>query len=119
MERLSRRSFLVSTTATLGGIALASCGGTSSSNGSVTLRWSMWVASQQERVAWEALASNVKKAYPNITVNLETTAFNPYWDKLQDQTRKQHAGRHYRHGRGLYASFRRSSGVPASSAIYQ
>jgi multiple sugar transport system substrate-binding protein len=85
MERLSRRSFLASTMATLGGIALTSCGGTSASNGPVTLRWSMWVSTPQERAAWAALADNVKKAYPNITVNLETSAFNPYWDKLQTE----------------------------------
>ncbi|HEY4383389.1 MAG TPA: extracellular solute-binding protein, partial [Ktedonobacteraceae bacterium] len=85
MERLSRRSFLASSMATLGGIALASCGGTSASNGPVTLRWSMWVSTPQEKAAWAALADNVKKTYPNITVNLETTAFNPYWDKLQTE----------------------------------
>lgn len=85
MERLSRRSFLASSMATLGGIALASCGGTSASNGPVTLRWSMWVATPQEKAAWAALAENVKKVYPNITVNLETTAFSPYWDKLQTE----------------------------------
>ncbi|MBV9230402.1 MAG: extracellular solute-binding protein, partial [Chloroflexi bacterium] len=87
-SRLSRRSFIAGAAATVGGAILASCGGggSSSSGGSnVTLRWSMWSATPEERAVWEGLASDVNKAYPNITVKLETSAFNDYWDKLQTQ----------------------------------
>ncbi|GAC1467105.1 MAG: sugar ABC transporter substrate-binding protein [Ktedonobacteraceae bacterium] len=88
-SQMSRRSFLAGAASTaIGGALLASCGGggqTSSGNENVTLRWSMWSATPQERAAWEGLAADVHKAYPNITVKLETSSFNDYWDKLQTQ----------------------------------
>ncbi len=89
-SRMSRRSFLASAaSATVGGTLLASCGGggasSSSSGENVTLRWSMWSGTPEERAAWEGLAADVHKVYPNITVKLETSAFADYWDKLQTQ----------------------------------
>src|SRR5690242_1770195 len=85
MQQMSRRSFLASSVAALGGLALTACGGADASSGPITLRWSMWVSTPQERAAWAALADNVHKVYPNITVKLETSAFDPYWDKLQTE----------------------------------
>ncbi|HLZ57496.1 MAG TPA: sugar ABC transporter substrate-binding protein [Ktedonosporobacter sp.] len=86
-SHFSRRSFLAGAAATVGAAALAACGGSgpASGNGNVTLRWAMWSASADERAVWADLANDVHKAYPNITVNLETASFNDYFDKLQTQ----------------------------------
>lgn len=86
-SRLSRRSFLAGAAATLGVAAFSACGGSgsASSGGGVTLRWAMWSASASERAVWAELAADVTKKYPNITIKLETAAFNDYFDKLQTQ----------------------------------
>lgn len=51
----------------------------------VELRWSMWSATDAETAVWQDLADDVTAAHPNITINLETTTFVDYWDKLQTQ----------------------------------
>jgi multiple sugar transport system substrate-binding protein len=51
----------------------------------VTLRWSMWSATQAEKDQWQGLADDVTKIYPNIKVTFETIAFNDYWPKLETQ----------------------------------
>lgn len=70
--------------ATTGGtqptVAAAAMGGKQ-----VTLRWSMWSATQAEKDQWQGLADDVTKAYPNLKVLFETTSFPDYWDKLQTQ----------------------------------
>jgi len=51
----------------------------------ITLRWSMWSATQAEKDQWLGLADDVSKAHPNIKVAFETIAFNDYWPKLETQ----------------------------------
>jgi multiple sugar transport system substrate-binding protein len=88
---ISRRSFLK-------GMATASAGAlvapytprlSVASQAEVNLRWSMWSATPEETAVWQALADSVTKAYPNIKVKLETSAFNDYWGKLQTQLSSQ------------------------------
>src|SRR6266700_1871713 len=67
-----------------GGAAQPS-GSNSSSNGPVTLTWSMWSASNQEVQAWQYDAALVTKKYPNIHVKFETTTFQNYWTKLESE----------------------------------
>jgi multiple sugar transport system substrate-binding protein len=91
-----RREFLRVTgagVAGLGVLGLAGCGGDDDGGGGgggggnepVTLRWSMWSGSPEETQVWQGFADAVKQKYPNITVKLETTTFQTYWDKLQTQ----------------------------------
>lgn len=102
---VSRRSFLTQMSVAASGALLAACGGsapTVSEDGAantasdrasapaagstpVELRWSMWAATPEETAVWQGLADDVSAVYPNITIKLETTAFNDYWDKLQTQ----------------------------------
>lgn len=49
----------------------------------VTLRWFMWTGSEPERNAWEELAADVTKKYPNIEIKFETDSFANFWPKLQ------------------------------------
>jgi multiple sugar transport system substrate-binding protein len=93
-EALDRRGFLKATGAGLAGLGLLAvpgCGGGGDGDGGsggnepVTLRWSMWSGSPEETKIWQGLADAVKQKYPNITVKLETTTFQSYWDKLQTQ----------------------------------
>jgi multiple sugar transport system substrate-binding protein len=97
VDALDRRGFLKVTGAAglagLGLLGVPGCGGDDGGGGGgggggdepVTLRWSMWSGSPEETKIWQDLADEVKKKYPNITVKLETTTFNTYWDKLQTQ----------------------------------
>src|SRR6266540_3710314 len=101
--RVSRRAFLASAAAAVGGTLLAACGGTSPTattaraggaatapaggtapaaggGKEVTLRWYMWTATDAEKQVWEDLAADVTKAHPNIKVTFETDAFASYWD---------------------------------------
>jgi multiple sugar transport system substrate-binding protein len=92
-EPLDRRRFLKVAGTGLAGFGLLGvpgCGGSDNSAGSggdkpVTLRWSMWSDTPEERKLWQGFADAVRKKYPNITVKLETTTFSTYWDKLQTQ----------------------------------
>jgi multiple sugar transport system substrate-binding protein len=43
----------------------------------------MWTGSQAEVDNWKALAANVTKKYPNITITFDTISFASYWGKLQ------------------------------------
>lgn len=51
----------------------------------VVLTWGMWAATDLEEEQWQELADSVNRQYPNIRVELETTAWNPYWTRLQTQ----------------------------------
>jgi len=98
-ERLDRRGFLRAAGAGLAGvglIGLPGCGGGDGGGGGggggnspVSLRWSMWSDTPEERKIWQGLADAVTRKYPNIKVKLETTTFNNYWDKLQTQIASQ------------------------------
>ena len=84
---VSRRSFMGGTAALAGAAMLPKVRARSAGaqGDPVELRWSMWSATEAETEVWQGLADDVNAAYPNITVNLETTSFNDYWDKLQTQ----------------------------------
>ena len=92
-EALDRREFLKVAGAGLAGaglLGLPACGGGGDSGGGggnepVTLRWSMWSDTPEERKIWQGLGDAVTRKYPNIKVKLETTTFQNYWDKLQTQ----------------------------------
>jgi len=94
--RLDRRAFLKAAGAGLAGtglLTLPGCGGGDSGGGGgggpVTLRWSMWSDTPEERKIWQGLADAVTRKYPDIKVKLETTTFMNYWDKLQTQIASQ------------------------------
>ncbi|MGW4956371.1 ABC transporter substrate-binding protein [Nonomuraea sp. NPDC004186] len=59
-----------------------SSGGSKASNGAVTLTWSMWASGTEDRDAWQKVADEVTKKYPNIKITLETSPFNDYFTKL-------------------------------------
>lgn len=83
----SRRSFLISTTAVIGGLALGGCG-RSSDNQAVDLDWLMWPPGFGERgdQIWSEYAREVSKVHPDINVKVSLTgSFDNYWDKLQTQ----------------------------------
>jgi multiple sugar transport system substrate-binding protein len=86
---MSRRDFLRFGGAGIAGAALlgvAGCGGGGGSSAtSGTLRWSMWSGTPEETEVWQGLARDVNRRYPEIRVNLETTTFTDYWDKLSTQ----------------------------------
>jgi multiple sugar transport system substrate-binding protein len=98
---LDRREFLKVAGVGLAGaglIGLPGCGGGNDGGGGggggggsepVTLRWSMWSDTPEERKIWQGLGDAVTRKYPNITVKLETTTFQNYWDKLQTQIASQ------------------------------
>jgi ABC-type glycerol-3-phosphate transport system substrate-binding protein len=48
----------------------------------VTLRWAMWTGSEEDVAAWMELADMVTAAYPNITIEFETSAFGDHFTKL-------------------------------------
>jgi multiple sugar transport system substrate-binding protein len=93
LEALDRRTFLKRAgIAGAGLLALPGCGGGGGGgddSGPVTLRWSMWSDTPEERKIWQGLADKVHQKYPDITVKLETTTFQNYWDKLQTQIASQ------------------------------
>jgi multiple sugar transport system substrate-binding protein len=102
---MSRRSFLATLLVGTGGAVLAACGAAPSTGGTapttagaqapaagaekVALRWSMWSATPEEKAIWDELAADVTKAFPNITVTLETAAFADHFSKLQTQLASQ------------------------------
>jgi multiple sugar transport system substrate-binding protein len=92
-EALDRRTFLKRAgIASAGLLALPGCGGGGGGGGDdgpVTLRWSMWSDTPEERKIWQGLGDAVTKKYPDIKVKLETTTFQNYWDKLQTQIASQ------------------------------
>ena len=45
----------------------------------------MWSASPEETEVWRELARDVNQANPEITLALETTTFEDYWNKLSTQ----------------------------------
>jgi multiple sugar transport system substrate-binding protein len=93
-KTMNRRRFLKLSGLGLAGASLlgaAGCGG-GGEGSKVTLRWSMWADSPEDRKVWEGLANAVTKAHPNIKVNLETISFQDYWDKLQTQLAGENEG---------------------------
>src|SRR5262249_50432929 len=48
----------------------------------VKLTWFMWSGSEPEVTAWRHVAAMVTEAYPEITVEFQTTSFPDYWTKL-------------------------------------
>jgi multiple sugar transport system substrate-binding protein len=90
-EPFDRRAFLKVAGAGLAGaglLAVPGCGGGDGGGGDsgpVSLRWSMWSDTPEERKIWQGLGDAVTKKYPDIKVKLETTTFANYWDKLQTQ----------------------------------
>jgi multiple sugar transport system substrate-binding protein len=72
-------------------VALASCGGGSSSgdgtttNGKTQLTWQMWASGNAEVNNWKSVAKAVTTKNPGITVKLETLPFNDYFTKLGTQ----------------------------------
>ncbi len=49
---------------------------------SVKLTWYMWASSDVEVAAWKHVAGMVTAKYPDITVELQTSAFLEYWTKM-------------------------------------
>jgi ABC-type glycerol-3-phosphate transport system substrate-binding protein len=82
---VSRRALLGGTAALAGATALPGLGVRRAAAQGADLRWSMWSATEAEAEVWRDLAADVTAADPAITVNLETTTFVDYWDKLQTQ----------------------------------
>jgi multiple sugar transport system substrate-binding protein len=64
--------------------ALAACGG-SSSSGKVTLRFAWWGDATRAKVTQQAVAL-FEKQHPDITVQTEYAAYNPYFQKLATET---------------------------------
>lgn len=86
-----RRSLAVVVAVVIAGGSTAGCGdnggqqssgGSKASNGAVTLTWSMWASGTEDRDAWQKVADEVTKKYPNIKITLETSPFNDYFTKL-------------------------------------
>lgn len=86
-----RRSLAVAVAVVIAGGVTAGCGdnggqqssgGSKASNGAVTLTWSMWASGTEDRDAWQKVADEVTKKYPNIKITLETSPFNDYFTKL-------------------------------------
>lgn len=83
---MNRRDFLRLGGAGLAGVGLlgaSACGGGDQAAGD--LRWSMWSAAPEETAVWKDLARDVNQANPGITLKLETTTFDDYWNKLSTQ----------------------------------
>src|SRR4051812_13820217 len=78
-----RRARTLIGTALLAGVAaLTACSSSSSdsSNGNVTLRYALWVDTQQP--AYQDCAKAFHTAHPNITIKIEQTAWAQYWTNL-------------------------------------
>lgn len=87
---LSRRSVLAAAGAGLGALALplsscsgdANAGGRTGPDGNTVLSWSMWSGSSEEQQAWVDAADAVHTAHPDITIELQTSAFEDYFTNL-------------------------------------
>jgi multiple sugar transport system substrate-binding protein len=78
-----RRARTLIGTALLAATALTACsssGGDSSSNGKVTLRYALWVDTQQP--AYQDCANAFHRAHPKVTIKIEQTAWAEYWTNL-------------------------------------
>ena len=82
---LSRRTL---TAAMLAGPLLASCspavdpGGHVDSSGHATVSWTMWSGGSEERQSWQDAARTVGREHSNLTVELQTSAFEDYFTNL-------------------------------------
>lgn len=56
--------------------------GTKNADGSVTLTWTMWASGTADAQIWQNIAKSVTDKYPNIHINLQTTAISDYYTKL-------------------------------------
>jgi len=74
-----------SASAPAAGATSGAASGAASSDKPVTLTWFMWSGSNDEVNAWKHVGDLVTKKYPNIRIEFQTTAFNPYWTKLTTQ----------------------------------
>ncbi|MGI5423663.1 ABC transporter substrate-binding protein [Streptomyces sp. CA-179760] len=64
----------------LAGTLVMACG--ADGGGSKTLTWSMWASGGEEQQVWHELADRVSLEDPQITIKLETSSFDDYFDKL-------------------------------------
>jgi len=64
---------------------LAACGGSSNSSGKITLRFAWWGDATRAKVTQQAVAL-FEKQHPDITVQTEYAAYNPYFQKLATET---------------------------------
>ncbi|MFC9680259.1 ABC transporter substrate-binding protein [Streptomyces sp. NPDC056948] len=64
----------------LAGTLVMACG--AGGGGSKTLTWSMWASGGEEQQVWHELADRVSIEDPQITIKLETSSFDDYFDKL-------------------------------------
>ena len=80
--RARRRGWLAGLAAVAATLVLAACGSGSGGSASTNLTWFFWVGSPGEASVWQHNASQVSKTYPDISVNLTTTSFSDFWDKL-------------------------------------
>jgi multiple sugar transport system substrate-binding protein len=63
-------------------LLLSACGG--KTGGPVTLTFSMWGA-PEELTVWKQIVADYQAANPDITVNVEVSDWDAYWDKLKTQ----------------------------------
>jgi multiple sugar transport system substrate-binding protein len=61
---------------------LAACGGSGGGKSASDISWYFWVGSPGETAVWQHNADLVSKSYPKIKVNLSTTSWTDFWQKL-------------------------------------
>jgi multiple sugar transport system substrate-binding protein len=61
---------------------LAACGGSSGGGSASAVSWFFWVGSPGETAVWQHNADLVNKSYSNIKVDLSTTSWTAFWQKL-------------------------------------
>jgi ABC-type glycerol-3-phosphate transport system substrate-binding protein len=64
------------------GLGFAGLWTTAASADPVTLKWYMWSGSDAETAAWRHVADMVTAKYPDIKIQLDTSAWPDYWTKL-------------------------------------
>lgn len=64
------------------GVVLSACGGAQPAAGPVTITVSMWGA-PEELAVWKLIVADFQTANPNISVNVEVSDWDSYWDKLK------------------------------------